>query len=62
MDNTEEPKLDFEKQKAKELLDELNGIRSPGPTMNNWNIKARALLVFAACKIHCSKPSAKAKR
>lgn len=35
-----------EKQKSKELLDELTEIRGPGPALDFWKIKAQTLLVF----------------
>lgn len=40
---------EIEKQKARELLDELNDIKGPGG-LPNWNIKAQTLLVFIAAR------------
>ena len=46
-----EPVLnEHEKQKATELLDELAGIKGPGKGLDDWNIRAQALLVFIAMR------------
>lgn len=38
-----------EKQKAKELLDELNEIKGP-KDLSDWNIRAQTLIVFIAMR------------
>jgi hypothetical protein len=35
-----------EKKHAVELLDELAEIKGPGPALDDWNIRAKTLLVF----------------
>ena len=48
MDLLSERLTELEKQRAKELLDELSGI---GPEeLLDWNIRANTFLVFTACR------------
>lgn len=46
--------LDTEKQRAKELLDELGTMKGP-ENLTDWNIRAQTLLVFVAIKEECAK-------
>ncbi len=45
--------MSWEQQKAQELLEEINSHTGP-EKLEEWNIKAQALLVFVFMKQHCT--------
>ena len=44
-----------EKQRARELLDEIDRARGPHDITDDWRVRAETLLVFAAIKIQSQK-------
>ena len=44
-----------ERQRASELLEEIDRARGPEDITDDWRMRAETLLVFAAIKIHCQK-------